>query len=131
MEPTRRPIEQRWQASRRGVAPPREPGTYVGPIRLTPTRVTLAIALIGSGLFLAYGVFARDATQIPMMCAGFGVLGIVFSAFAVAGAIGTYQAGGEGDGGRAFGLALGGGVAALVAAGSFAAAVVLALVWRG
>lgn len=130
MEPTRPPVDRAWQATRPGTGPPRDPGAYIGPVRLTPTRVTLAIALVGSALFVAYGVFARDATQIPMMCAGFGVLGIVFTALALAGAIGTYRAAGEGLGGRAFALALLGGLAALIAAGSFATAVVLALVWR-
>ena len=91
----------------------------------------LAVALVGSGLFVVYGLIARDATQIPVLCAGFGVFGIAFSALALAGAIGTYRAAGEGRGGRALVLASLGGLAALVAAGSFAAAVVLALVWRG
>ncbi len=91
----------------------------------------LAIALTGSALFVLYGIVVRDATQVPMLCAGFGVLGIVFSALALGGAVATYRAASEGRGGRAFALALLGGAAAIVAAGCFATAVVLALVWRG
>ncbi len=125
------PTERRWQASRAGEAPPRRPGARIGPLDLTPTRAMLAIALIGSGLFVVYGLIARDSTQIPVLCAGFGVFGIAFSALAVAGAIGTYRAAGESRGGRAFLLASLGGLAALIAAGSFAVAVVFALVWRG
>jgi hypothetical protein len=130
MEPTQPPIERRWQASRPGTPPPRPPGAYIGPVRLTPTRAMLAIALVGSGLFVLYGIVVRDATQVPMLVAGFGVLGIVFSALALGGAISTYGAAKEGRGGRAFALAVLGGIAAMIASGSFAVAVILALVWR-
>ncbi len=99
-------------------------------LRITPTRATLGVAIGGSALFVLYGIFARDATQIPMLSAGFAVLGIVFSALALAGAMATYRSARDGEGGRAFGLALLGGLAALVAAGSLATAAVLALVWR-
>lgn len=129
MDPMGSPAGRRWQATRPGVRPPRE-GAYVGAFRLTPTRVTLAVALGGSLLFLLYGIIVRDETQIPMLCAGFAVLGIVFLALAVAGAIGTYREGQGGRGGQAFAFALAGGLAALVSAGSFATAVVLALVWK-
>jgi K+-transporting ATPase A subunit len=91
----------------------------------------LSIALVGSALFVVYGVVVRDATQVPMLCAGFAVLGIVFSALALGGAIATYRAASDGQGGRAFTLALLGGIGAIVAAGCFSTAVVLALVWRG
>ncbi len=131
MDPTQPPLQDRWQASRRGERPPRPPGTYVRGVRLTPTRVMLAIALLGSLAFVAYGVVVRDETQVPMLSAGFGVLGIVFSALALGGALATYGAARDGRGGRAFSMALLGGIAALVAAGCFATAVVLALVWRG
>ena len=123
--------DRRWQATQLDANAGRPPGPHVGPILITPTRVTLAIALGGSALFVAYGIVARDPTQIPMLSAGFAVLGIVFSALALAGAIGTYRTAQDGRGGRAFGLALLGGIAALIAAGSFATAAVLALVWRG
>ena len=140
MEPSAGPpADRRWQASRPGVEPdrrdalrPRLPdGPRLGPVRVTAPRVTLAIALGGSALFVLYGIVVRDATQIPMLSAGFAVLGIVFSALGVGGAIGTYHTAQGGESGRAVGLALLGGIAALVAAGSFAVAAVLALVWRG
>ena len=131
MDPTQPPVDRRWQATRPGVSPPRPPGARIGPLELTATRAMLAVALVGSGLFVVYGLIARDATQIPVLCAGFGVFGIAFSALALAGAIGTYRAAGEGRSGRALVLAGLGGLAALIAAGSFALAVVLALVWRG
>ncbi len=124
-----RPSQVRSQARRRGERPPREGGTYLGPLRLTPTRVTMGIALGGSTLFILYGLVARDATQIPTLCAGFAVFGIVFAALALTGAVGTYRTAQTGDAARSFTLALLGGIAALIAAGSIALAIVLALVW--
>src|SRR5207253_6742301 len=120
--------EDRWQVSpRNSDGSRRHVGPHVGPLRLTPTRVTLAIALIGSAAFLVYAISVRDATQIPMLSSGAFVLGIVFTALALAGAVGTYRAGREGSGGRALLSALLGGVAAMIAFGCFSGAVILAL----
>jgi hypothetical protein len=131
MDPSTRPsTEHRWQATRPGAAGSRRGALPLGMPRITPTRVTLAVAIGGSVLFVLYGIFARDATQIPVLSAGFAVLGLVFSALALAGVMATYRSAQDGEGGRAFGLALLGGLAALVAAGSLATAAVLALVWR-
>lgn len=128
MDPPR-PSQVRSQARRPGERVRRTDGPYLGRVRLTPTRVTLAIALGGSTLFILYGLVARDASQIPTLCAGFAVYGIVFAALAFAGAIGTYRSARMGDAARSFTLALLGGIAAVAAAGSFGLAIVLALVW--
>jgi hypothetical protein len=124
-------IDQRWQVS------PRRPdgsrgrvGPHVGPVRLTPTRVTLAIALLGSLAFILYAITVRDPAQIPLLAAGSLVLGLVFAALACAGAVGTYRAAADGRAAAAFGTALLGGGAAIISFGCFAAAVILALVWR-
>ncbi len=124
-------MDERWQVS------PRRPDGARGRRRgdrgfltPTPTKVTLTIALLGSIVFVLYSLTVRDPSQIPMLSAGSGVLGIVFAALTVAGAVGTYRAALEGRQGQAFGLAVLGGLAGLLAAGSFAAAVILALVWR-
>ncbi len=124
-------IDERWQVS------PRRPdgsrgrvGPHIGPVRLTPTRVTLAIALIGSLAFILYAITVRDASQIPLLAAGSLVLGLVFSALAVAGLVGTYRSASSGRGGSAFANAILGGLAAIVAFGCFAVTVILALVWR-
>ncbi len=132
----RRPPDRRYQAT---PLPPvggagggvEVVGPHIGPVRVTPPRVTLTIALVGSALFIIYAIIVRDESQIPMLSAGSAVLGIVFSALAVAGAVMTYQEAQAGESGRAFAFAVLGGLAALVAAGSFAVAAVLALVWRG
>jgi MFS family permease len=104
----------------------RRVGPRLGPVRLTPTRVTLAVALLGSVAFLFYASTVRDTSQIALLAAGAFVLGIVFAALAVAGAIGTYRAASWGANGRAFGLALLGGIAAVIAFGCLAGALILA-----
>ncbi len=105
-------------------------GPHLGPIRLTPTRVTLGIALVGSGAFILYAITVRDASQIPLLAAGSFVLGLVFAALAVAGAVGTYRAASAGLGAMAFANALLGGLAAVIACGCVAVTVILAMVWR-
>jgi hypothetical protein len=98
-------------------------------VEITPIRVMLAVALVGSLAYLAFAITVRDASQIPMLASGAAVLGIVFTALAVGGAIETYRAGMGPDGRRAILLAVAGGIAAIIAAGCFSAAIVLALVW--
>ena len=99
-----------------------------GGIRITPMRIVLVLALIGSLAYIAFALTVRDTSQIPMLASGATVLGIVFLALAVSSARGTYRAGGEGRNGQALTLAIGGGIAAMIAFGCFAAAIVLALV---
>lgn len=124
-------IDERWQVV------PRRPdggrgrvGPHLGPVRLTPTRVSLGIALGGSLVLLVVALLRRDELQVPLLTTAFFVLGLVLTAFAVAGAVATYQAGAELRSGRAFVFALVGGIFALAACGAFAAAAVLALLWR-
>jgi hypothetical protein len=123
--------DDRWQVSPpQGDGPRGRAGVYLGPIRLTPMLVVLVIALVGSLAYIAFALTVRDTTQIPMLVSGAVVLGFVFIGIAVAGAIRTYQAGVEGRGGRAFGLALGGGVAAMIGFICFALAIIGALVYQ-
>ena len=108
----------------------RRRGLHIGPLDITPTRVTLFIALVGSMAFLAYAITVRALAQIPLLASGSAVLGIVFGALALSGVVGSVQAGRGGSGGRAFAMALGGGIAAVISAGCLAGALVLALVYR-
>ena len=73
--------------------------------RPSPTLVIAAIALVGSGIFLLYGITIRSKDQVPLLVTGAVVLGIVF--------------------------AVAGGIAGMVALGCFAGALVLALMWGG
>ena len=122
-------VDDRWQVGpNSGDRSRRSSGPRIGPIRITPTRVVLAIALVGSVAFLAYALTVRESTQIPLLASGAAVLGIVFTALALAGLIATYRAAREGASGRAFGLAVLGGIAALIAFGCVAGAIIMALV---
>ena len=51
-------------------------------LSVTPGVVFLAVALIGSLVFVLYAITVRDASQIPLLAAGAIVLGIVFLALA-------------------------------------------------
>jgi hypothetical protein len=129
----REPFEDSWQASPRRPEPSRArpgPGIDLGPVRLTPTLTVLIIALVGSLAYIAFALTVRDASQIPMLASGAAILGIVFVGLAVSGAIKTYEAGMDGRGGRAFGLAIGGGIAAIIGFLCFAVAIVAALVYQ-
>ncbi len=97
---------------------------------MTPLRVTLGIALVGSLVIVAYGLLARDSTQLPMLTAGEAISGVVFGLLALAGAYAAYQNASAGRNGRAVVYAVLGGIAAVAAAGSIAAAVILGLVIR-
>ncbi len=107
--------------------PPEPPPARRRGSRLTPVRVVLTIALVAAALVVAYGLVARDATQIPVLTAGVFLLGLVFILLALAGAWAAYSRARDGESARALGYALLGGLAALLAAGSFASATILTL----
>ena len=107
---------------------PSEP--RVGRFSINPTGVVFVIALVGSILYLAYAISVRDASQIPLLASGAAVLGFVFGAFSIIGLISTWRSSVHGRDGRAFGHALIGGVSFLVAAGCFAAAIILGILAR-
>jgi len=99
--------------------------------RPSPTLVIAAIALVGSGIFLLYGITIRSKDQVPLLVTGAVVLGIVFAVLAVAGGLGAYRTASESRSGAALVNALGGGIAAIIAFGLFAFAIVMGLVWQG
>ncbi|MDA8201990.1 MAG: hypothetical protein M0Z49_04385 [Chloroflexi bacterium] len=99
----------------------------LGPIRVTPTRLVFLVAVTGTIGYLVYAITVRDATQIPMLASGAAVLGIIFAALAIAGAVETVRAARADRPARSVAAAVFGGVAGIVAFGCFAAAVVLAL----
>jgi hypothetical protein len=98
---------------------------------VTPIRVTVLVAVVGSVAFTAYALTVRDASQIPLLVGGALVLSIVFGLLALAGAFSAYRAAREGRSGRALAAALGGGLAALISAGAITAATVLTMLWTG
>jgi hypothetical protein len=96
---------------------------------LAPFPVGVAVALVGSAVFIVIGIINRASNQIPILCAGLAVFGLALAAVAVACVVTVVRAAREGRDASAFWAALGGGVATLGAAGALSAAVVLALVW--
>lgn len=84
----------------------------------------LVIALIGSLAYALYALTNRDAS-IPLLASGAVVLALVFGALAVYCARSTWRAGLDGRDGRAIALGVTGGVAAMVAAGCVAFAIIL------
>jgi hypothetical protein len=105
----------------------RRTGLHVGSVRVTPTRVFLAVALLGSMLYLVYAVNVRDTTQIPALASGALVLGLVFGMLATVGGFETYQASRGNRPARSVVAAVLGGIAGVIALGCFAAAAILAI----
>src|SRR4051794_9048163 len=106
-------------------------GRRLGPIPITVTGVLIVVALILSLVYLGYAVSVRDPSQIPLLASGAVVLGIVFVAIAFVGARAAWRSSVGRRDARAFGHALLGGLAALVAAGCFSAAVILIMLRSG
>ena len=119
----RRPDPPRSRPAARAQQP--EP-RRIGAIPITVTGVLIAVALLGSLLYLLYAVTVRDASQIPLLASGAVVLGLVFAAVAFVGARAAWRSSLGGRDGRAFAHALVGGIASLVAAACFAGAFILA-----
>jgi len=107
------------------------PGPWIGPIRVTPARVTLLIALIGGLGFLAYSMIVRDQLQIPLMASGFAICGLVFAAAAVMGVAAVVRAGREGKDATAVVTSVVAGLLAVASLMSLAAAVIMSLIWSG
>jgi hypothetical protein len=94
--------------------------------RTPPALVILTLAVIGSSGFLAYELGTRTAS-IPVLTSALVVNGLAYVIVTLVSAIATYHAATEGREWRSYLLALVGGTAAIVAAGSFAGAMILFL----
>lgn len=105
------------------------PGRHVGPIPVTPVSVVVALAMVGSIVFILYVVLAIDEQQIPLLASGFAVLGASFVAVAIGSLVGMWRAASRARAGRAVGLAIAGGIAGLAAIGCFTATALAAMVW--
>ena len=99
--------------------PPPRRGLYLGPLKITPAFVLVTLALIGSAAYVLYVTFRVEDEQIPLLGAGFGVMGASFAAIAVGSLVEMWRAASRARTGRAFALAIVGGVAGLFAIGCF------------
>jgi drug/metabolite transporter (DMT)-like permease len=125
----------RGDPGRAATDPRREPvprrAAHLGPVEITPIRVTLLIALVGGVGFLLYATFVRDQLQVPMMATGFAICGLVFAAVAVLAVFQVILAGREGRDGRAVLTALFGGLMAVGALMFLSAAMIIGMIWSG
>ena len=103
---------------------PGQPGQSEG-FRLSPGVVFLAIALVLSVVYGIYALTVRDTSQIPLLASGAVVVGIAFGALALYSLSAVVAGRHDGRGGRAILLGIVGGVAAMVAAGCLAVAIIL------
>lgn len=108
---------------------PRE-GRYIGPLRITPAVIVVALAFVGSLLFIGWVVLAVDEDQIPLLASGFVVLGASFAAIAIGTLLGMWRAASRANGRRALLLAIVGGIAGMAAIGCFTVSALSALVWN-
>ncbi len=103
--------------------PPEARGSIV-----TPFRVVLLIALMGSAAVAAYSLLvARGSQSIAITVAALAVLGVTTALLSLTLAAGAVRAGRNGNGGRAILGGLFGGLFALGASGALAAAVIFGL----
>ena len=127
---SRAPSPARRKAARR-TAPDASHGLHVGPLRITPVRVTLTFALAGGVAFLAWSVLVRDQLQVPLMATGFLVCGVVLLLSGVLGLRAVLAAGREGRDGAAVLTALAAGLATALSMLMLAGAVIMSMIWGG
>jgi len=109
----------------------RRPAARGGGRRISPGVIFLAVAIIGSIVYMGYTVTVRDTSQIPLLASGAVVLAVVFGALAAYSLRATLRSGQTGQDGRAILAALVGGGAAMAAAGFAAGAIILFQVASG
>jgi hypothetical protein len=99
-------------------------------LRFWVPAIVIALAIIGSSAYILYVVLRVEDNQIPLMAAGFVVLGASFAAIAIWSMLGIWRAASRARGGRALGLAIFGGLAGLGAIGCFTVTALSMLVWN-
>ena len=98
---------------------------------MTPGRLVLLVALLGSSAVVVYGLFLdRTGSTIALTVAGLAVLGITFAIVALRLGAASVRTANDGHGLRALLSALMGGISALLASGTLGAAVILGLLAR-
>ncbi len=105
-------------------------GLYLGPLKVTPAVVLVAIALLGSAAFVLFVTFKVEDEQIPLLGAGFGVMGACFAVIAIGSLVEMWRAASRARAGRALGLAIVGGVAGLLAIGCLTFTALATMVWK-
>ena len=117
-------------------APPQPYGTDAGSAPVTTRKrrkisipgIVIGLTMLGSIIFIGYVVLRIEDNQIPLMAAGFVVLGASLAAVALWSVLGIWRSASRARGGRAFALAIVGGLAGLGAIGCFTVAALSSLV---
>lgn len=110
-------------------SPPKRDGVHLGPIRVTLPLVLVVLVLIASTVYIGWVVLNVQDDQIPLLAVGFVAMGAAFVALAVGSLVGVWRAASRARGGRAFVLAMVGGLAGLGAIGAFTVTALLMMVW--
>lgn len=98
---------------------------------MTPGRLVLLLALLGSAAVVVYGLFLdRTGSTIALTVAGLVVLGLTFAIIAIRLGAASLRTAHDGHGARSLATALVGGISALFASGTLGAAVILGLLAR-
>lgn len=103
-------------------------GFYVGPLRVTLPLVLVLLVMLGSSAFLGWTLLNPRDDQISLLAIGFVALGASFAAIAIGSLVAMWRAASRARGGRAFVLAIVGGLFGLAAIGAFTAMALLLLV---
>lgn len=103
-------------------------GLYVGPLKVTLPLVLVGLVILGSSAFIGWVVLNVEDNQIPLLAVGFVALGASFAALAIGSLVGMWHAASRARGGRAFLLAIVGGLAGLGAIGALTVTALLMMV---
>jgi hypothetical protein len=108
----------------------RRPGRWIGPLRITPAVVVVALVMVVSLVFILYISVTVHDNQIPLLAVGFVAFGAAWAAIAIGALMGMWRAASYARTGRATALAIVGGFAGLAAIGCFSITALLTLVWN-
>jgi hypothetical protein len=109
-------------------APPPPPVTPRKARKLSIPGIVIGLTMVASIIFIGYVVLRIEDNQIPLMATGFVVLGASLAAVAAWCVIGIWRSASRARGGRAFALAIVGGLAGIGAIGCFTVAALSSLV---
>ena len=125
--PEKAPADPTGQAPAPPPAPART-GLHVGPLPVTLPLLLVLLVMLGSTGFIGWVILNVRDGQISLLAVGFVALGASFAALAIGSLVGMWRAASRARGGRAFVLAIIGGLAGLAAIGAFTATALLLLV---
>ena len=100
----------------------------MGPLPVTLPLLLVLVVMLGSTGFIGWVILNVRDGQISLLAVGFVALGASFAALAIGSLVGMWRAASRARGGRAFVLAIVGGLAGLAAIGAFTATALLLLV---